>query len=221
MITSPVVPAVIPESLEDLVRQVNVLRGLPEIHVDVVDGAFVPSISWPYKNSDDVTEAKDLLSVFSLEVDLMVKNPIEAAQEWVKAGADQLIFHIETIDVDSLTKFVFEHDVTIGVAISIPTLTTDLYKYLAIADYIQVMGIEKIGYQGQSFSLRAIDKIKQIKQEYPNMPISIDGSVNATTLPQLAEFNLSRYIMGSAIVHTDNPKEAYLKFNQQLKELTS
>ena len=221
MITSPIVPAIIPESFADLVRQVNILHGLPEVHVDVVDGIFVPAVSWPYKDSDQVTQAKDLLSVFSLEVDLMVKNPLLAATQWLKAGADQLVFHIETVDVDALTNFVLEHDVTIGVAISITTPTNDLYKYLAIADYIQIMGIEKIGYQGQAFSLRCLEKIKQIKQDFPNLPISVDGSVNVSTLPILAPYKLSRYIIGSGIMGAKDPQAAYLNFTTQIKTLTN
>lgn len=214
-LSSPIVPAVIPQSFDDLVKIITQLQGLPEIHVDVVDGKFVPAVSWPYKENDDVSKAYELLRPFSLEVDLMVENPLRAAEAWLKAGADQLIFHIETIEATVLENFTYRHNVTVGVAISSDTPLENLYPYLAFVEYVQVMGIATIGTQGQPFDSSVIDRIKAIQDMYPAMAISIDGSINPSTLPQLKNLGLQRFIVGSAIVGTSHPKNAY----QELTEL--
>ncbi|PJC55956.1 hypothetical protein CO026_02900, partial [Candidatus Kaiserbacteria bacterium CG_4_9_14_0_2_um_filter_41_32] len=74
MFTSPIIPAIIPSTLSDLRQLVSRLAGLPEIHLDVVDGIFVPFISWPYNSQELPRVAKESLDVFSLEVDLMVNK---------------------------------------------------------------------------------------------------------------------------------------------------
>ena len=213
-LSSPVIPAVIPKSFDDLVRTVTMLQGLPEIHVDVVDGKFVSAISWPYIDIDEVSKALDLLRPFSLEVDLMVKDPLAAAESWLKAGADQLVFHIETIPSELLEKFTLTHNVTVGVALSSATTLENLYPYLSSVDYVQVMGIATIGAQGQPFDTTAIDRIKAIQTAYPAMTISIDGSVNKETLPHLKNLGLHRFIVGSGIVGTSNPRNAYQELTQ-------
>ena len=214
-LSSPIVPAVIPKSWDDLVCLVKQLQGLSEIHVDVVDGKFAPAVSWPYNDNADVTKAYELLRPFSLEVDLMVEKPLPAAEAWLTAGADQLLFHIETIAAPSLENFTQAHSGTIGVAISSATPVENLFPYLSFVEYVQVMGIAHIGTQGQPFDSTVIERIKTIQEKYPTMPISIDGSVNATTLLELKNLGLHRFIVGSAIVGTTNPKKSY----QELTEL--
>ncbi|MES2748785.1 MAG: hypothetical protein V4606_00085 [Patescibacteria group bacterium] len=207
--SSPIVPAIIPQSFADLQNQISKLRGLPEVHVDVVDGVFVSACSWPYSHHESVITSFQLLEPFSLEVDLMVEKPLPAALEWLKAGADQLVFHIETIAPAVLENFVQQHDVTIGVALSSNTSLETLYPYLPFIDYVQLMGIATIGAQGQPFDISVLERISVLRENHPHIPISIDGSVNAETLPQLKNFSLERYIVGSAIMGADNPREAY------------
>ncbi len=205
--SSPIVPAIIPQSFADLQNQISKLRGLPEVHVDVVDGVFVSACSWPYLHHESVITSFQLLEPFSLEVDLMVEKPLPAALEWLKAGADQLVF--QTIAPAVLENFVQQHDVTIGVALSSNTSLETLYPYLPFIDYVQLMGIATIGAQGQPFDISVLERISVLRENHPHIPISIDGSVNAETLPQLKNFSLERYIVGSAIMGADNPREAY------------
>lgn len=213
-IASPIVPAVIPQSYADLVEQVETVRGVPEIHVDVVDGKFVPFVSWPYGDMDDVSVAHGLLERFSLEVDLMVENPMVAASAWLKAGADQLVFHIETISSERLQVFVHEQAVTVGVAISSATPLEKLYPYIPFVDYVQVMGIAQIGAQGQPFDESVIKRVNALAALYPHLPLSIDGSVNKETLVQLKTLPIQRFIVGSAIMKQTNPKEAYAELTK-------
>lgn len=209
-LVSPIVPAVIPTSLEALATTVAQLVGVPELHIDVVDGVFVPAVSWPYQPAGDPTVLTKPLSTFSFEVDLMVQKPLLAAAEWLAAGAHLLVFHVETISLEDFTTFAQENaSVSVGICASQSTAEEVLAPYLAAADYVQVMGIASIGSQGQPFDERVFERIAWLRTVSPHLPISIDGAVNADTLPNIAPYKLDRYIVGSAIVQQANPKQAY------------
>jgi ribulose-phosphate 3-epimerase len=213
-ISSPIVPAIIPQSYDDLVQQVEKIKGLPEVHVDVVDGVFVPSVSWPYNGGWDVVIALGLLSQFSLEVDLMVAQPLPAAHAWLKAGADQLVFHVETISVEAFAQFTADCPVSVGISCNNDTPLPILYEYLPHADYVQCMGIATIGSQGQPFDESVIERISQIHAQYPKIALGVDGSINESTIPKLLQLGLSRFIVGSAIITAEQPKEAYAKLTK-------
>jgi len=214
MISSPIVPAVIPTSLLNLQTQITALGAVPELHLDVVDGKFVPYTSWPYTESGEVQSAKALLAIYTLEVDLMVLDPLEAAYSWLACGADRLIFHSETISPAAFSQFASTTNVTVGIAANNDTPFEDLEPYLAVADFVQVMGIAQIGAQGQAFDARALERLAQLANLYPRLPRCLDGSVNAQTLPQLLALKLDRYIMGSALMSTEDPHATYLEFSK-------
>lgn len=205
----PIVPAIIPKTLDEIKTVLPSLSFSPEIHVDVVDGKFVPFTSWPYQPSGQPTMVKDVTDEFTLEVDLMVEDPLVAADAWLKAGADMLVFHTENISVEAFTRFANSTRVSVGISAVNDTPLEELRPYLESADYIQLMGIAKIGAQGQPFDERVIDRIKEIKIEYPNLPITIDGSVNKNTIAKLAQAGADRFICGSAILGAPEPYVAY------------
>lgn len=209
MLNSPIVPAIIPQSFADLTAQIKKISHLPEVHVDVVDGVFVPYISWPYIDSAIVSGARSLLAPFSLEVDLMVEDQLAAAGAWVLAGADLLVFHAEVITPAQLERFCTEHTVTVGIAAGNDFPLEQLASYFPFVEYVQVMGIAQIGAQGQSFDERAFDRVAWIRDHYPALRISIDGSMNATTLPRVLPLKLDRIIVGSAIMGQPDPLAAY------------
>jgi ribulose-phosphate 3-epimerase len=208
----PIVPALIPTSQAEVVATTKQLRFSHEFHLDVVDGKFVSSISWPYKPDGEPLSVKAHTDAFTLEVDLMVSNPTVAAKEWVRAGADMLVFHIETIDVPSFKDCVaydIPRDVSVGVSFSGDTPLEAIFPYVEYADYIQIMGIHTIGLQGQPFEEVTFEKIKQLKEKFPETPISVDGSVNESTIKRLAKAGADRLIVGSAIVKQADKEAAY------------
>lgn len=206
----PIVPAVIPTSLQHLEDVLAQCTFSPEIHVDVVDGIFVPSLSWPYTPQGTPTQAQHTTDLFTLEVDLMVQDQLTAADAWAMAGADMLVFHIEMISPEALESFSVSHpNVTIGVSFKNSTPLASLAPYIPFADYVQVMGIEIIGVQGQPFYMPVLDVIKTIKTRFPRLPVSVDGSVNKDTIKMLSDAGADRFICGSAIVSAVHPYKAY------------
>lgn len=210
MILSPIIPAIIPQSFDDLKVQIAKISHLPEVHVDVVDGVFVPPVSWPYNTDNAIPAvARELLAPFSLEVDLMVEDQLSAATAWLAAGADQLIFHAEVISPELLESFRTQHDVTVGISSLNSMPLEQLYRYFPLVDYVQVMGIAQIGSQGLPFDESVFARIAQIQKDFPAMSISIDGSMNTTTLSRIIPLHLSRIIVGSAIMKQSDPLAAY------------
>lgn len=207
----PIVPAVIPESLVDLETKLSRLAFSSEIHIDVVDGKFVPFTSWPYEPSGSPIEIKNLTDRFTLEVDLMVNEPLKSAESWIEAGADMLVFYVESISLPDFKQFMKSAPATVGVSALNDTPMEIFLPYIEMADGVQLMGIAKIGAQGQSFDQRVFDRIRIIKQKFPQKPITIDGSVNKDTVKDLSMAGANRFIVGSAIVLAEKPHEAYLE----------
>jgi ribulose-phosphate 3-epimerase len=205
----PIVPAIIPSSLQAAIEATKEFRFSHEIHVDVVDGKFVEAISWPYDPVGEVIALKPHTDAYTLEVDLMVEKPFKAARVWEEAGADMLVFHMETVDFASFKDFIEHSGITVGISFHGETSIEAVLPYIEIADYVQIMGINKIGGQGQPFNEETFSKIERIKKEFPEKMISVDGSVNEKTITRLAKVGVDRLIVGSAIVKQSDPQAAY------------
>jgi len=206
-----IVPAVIPKSEEHLRATLASLAFSPEIHVDVVDGKFVPFVSWPYEPAGDPLSTKEETDKFTLEVDLMINNPTRLADVWLEAGADMLVFHVESVSVDDFARFVDNTKISVGISALNSTPLEKMEPYLRVADYVQLMGIAEIGTQGQPFDSRVLERIKIIKNDFANLPITIDGSINKNTIREVVEAGANRLITGSAVVLSDDPYSAYIE----------
>lgn len=205
----PIVPAFIPQSETDAKETLQALRFSPEVHLDVVDGKFTSTISWPYEPVGDSIAIKQYSDQFSLEVDLMVADPLIAAVDWVTAGADMLVFHVETVSLENFKNFEAFTHVSVGVSAHGDTPLSTLFEYAEFADCIQLMGIHEIGAQGQPFDTSVLDKIAAVKAAYPEKPITIDGSVNEHTIVKLKKAGADRFIVGSAITLQPDPAAAH------------
>lgn len=201
----PIVPAFIPESEQAVRSYLSRLGFAHEVHLDVVDGQFVPTVSWPYNPVGMPKSVQPYTDQFTLEVDLMVADPLPAAVDWVAAGADMLVFHAETITLENFQNFESFTHVTVGVCAHGATPLDTLLTYAQYADCIQLMGIAQIGAQGQPFDESVCGKIQTVKQHFPNKPITVDGSVNKDTIVRLKDAGADRFIVGSAITLQEDP----------------
>jgi len=205
----PIVPAFIPQSESDAIATLKTLQFSSEIHLDVVDGIFAPQASWPYVSGSTPKSLKSHTDHFTLEVDLMVADPLPAAVDWITAGADMLVFHTETISLENFKNFEAFTHVSVGISCHGDTSIVTLLEYAQYADYVQLMGIKQIGAQGQPFDTAVLETIHTVKQTYPDKPITVDGSVNATTIKQLRDAGADRFIVGSAITLQPDPEQAH------------
>jgi len=210
---APIVPAIIPASRDEVVKFAERLIFSRELQLDLVDGKFVESVSWPYEPIGEPLSVKPQLDAYTLEVDLMVVDPIPAASEWSKAGADMLVFHIETLDLETFKTFADSTNVSVGVSAHGDTTLDRLSEYVEYSDYIQLMGIYEIGAQGLPFDEAVLGKITKLKRRFPNKSITIDGSVNASTIVRLRAAGADRFICGSAISLQPDPEAAHAELS--------
>ncbi len=215
---TPIVPAVIPRSREEVLLVAEELRFSREFHLDLVDGKFVSDISWPYQPIGEALSVKPQLDAYTLEVDLMVEDPLTAATEWVIAGADMLVFHVETLSLGEFQSFADRTVVSVGVSAHGDTPLETLAEYATYADYVQLMGIYQIGAQGLPFDDAVLEKISYFKKRFPNLPITVDGSVNRETISRIKQAGTDRFICGSAIVKQADPEAAYKALSALINE---
>jgi ribulose-phosphate 3-epimerase len=230
-----VIPAILPKDLDDLRDKMAQVSGqAPLVQIDVCDGKFVPSKSWPYvKGGMDefarITaedEGFPFWDSLDFEIDLMVKNPEEIAHQWVMAGAKRLVLHVESAPniLDIIEKLRGEYGAAkeetfgleIGVALDIRTSNDAAYEILdmideegdSIIDFVQFMGIDNVGFQGQEFNDQVLEKISDLRNAYPNIPISVDGGVSYDNAADLISAGTTRLISGSVVFESGDIAKA-------------
>lgn len=217
-----IIPAILPKDFAEIDDKVSMVQGsVKTVQIDICDGQFVPSATWPYKKHDDTFDkllAEEVGLPFwenvNYEFDLMVNKPEEVVEQWLMVGASRIILHVESNgDIASAISKV-KDSVEIGLAINIETPIDVIEPYKDDIKFIQCMGIDNIGFQGQKFDEQVIDKIKEIKAKYPDLVVSVDGGVSLESAPSLIEAGASRLIVGSAIFNADNIFEAVQDFRR-------
>jgi len=198
------------------------------VQVDICDGHFVPSFTWPYKKHDDSFERiiheddglpgwKDL----EYEFDLMVDHPEKVIDEWVSAGASRIIIHAEAKgDVAGAIESL-QGRVEIGVALNMETPLKEIFDSRfkiqeGHVQFIQLMGIDNVGYQGQKFDEKVVGRIKEARLLFPGLPISVDGGISLENARSLADAGADRLIVGSAIFNGGNAIQALADFKEIL-----
>lgn len=216
-----IIPALIPKQAIDIAKWQTDFSFLQELHLDVVDGEFVPPVSWPYTSNESPHDVQAQIADNILEVDLMVSEQCKAAEAWHYAGAKKLVFHVEAIALDDFIECINKlSGVSIGVSSNLDTPYEKLETYLQYADYTQVMGIGSIGAQGAEFDERCLVRIKEIKQGFPLMSISVDGSMNENTIPKVGAAGGERFVVGSALLQAEDFKAQYKVLEQASTDLT-
>lgn len=208
---SPIVPAVIPTSIDDIASTIERITPFThEMQIDIVDGVFVPFTSWPYKTDASIADLSQYTKENIIEIDLMLMEPERVVREYVDAGARMVIVHLESVlNLAPIVALRKERDFKLGFSINNDTPLSVLTDVIHDADYVQLMGIAHIGSQGQPFDERVLERITILRESYPRLLISIDGSVNIETVGRLAHAGANRCVSGSAILKQENPEEAY------------
>ncbi|MCA9363841.1 hypothetical protein KC727_01320 [Candidatus Kaiserbacteria bacterium] len=205
------IPAVIPESTEQLRSVLETVAAFTtQIQVDVVDGKFVPNMSWPYHEGESTTLLREYTGRLSVEVDLMVATPELVIDAYAAAGVKRIVVHLESVtNYADIIRHRDAEGFLLGISINNDTDLSVLYQHLPQADFVQLMGIRHIGFQGQPFDTEVLARIAHVRHTHPDTPISIDGSVNKDTIRELVAVGANRLISGSALINAPSPKDAY------------
>ncbi len=198
-----IVPALLVRSKRDLADGLERLRGVSSwVQVDLVGNNYLEG-----------EEHFPLWEEFNFEVDLMLADQKEVAEDMVRLGAARIVVHAAGNGaheaIDALQAFrTGDFAVEVGVALRSTDTPEVLQEFAGLYDYVQVMGIAREGQQGQPPDERALRLIRDLRLSYPSMLIQVDGAV-APRAKELIEAGASRLVVGSAIVAADNPKAAH------------
>lgn len=178
--------------------------GADWIHIDVMDGRFVPNITI----GPMITEAVRRVTKLPLDVHLMIENPDQYIPDFAKAGADYISVHAETCPhLNRTIALIREHGAKPGVALNPATPVGVLEWVLDELDLVLIMSVNP-GFGGQSFITNSLDRIRLVKQMITALQstavIQVDGGVNAKTIKAISDAGVDSFVAGSAIFGTDD-----------------
>ena len=192
--------------------------GVHQIHVDVMDGHFVPNISM----GPLIVEAIRPKVQIPLDVHLMISRPQDYFEAFIKAGSDHVTFHVESdCDIDECISTLRQANIGVGLAISPDTPVSGVLEWLPKVDMILVMTVYP-GFGGQELIPSTLEKIpeirkceKKIQQESDErfrIQVQVDGGIDLSTIHLAAEAGADCFVAGSAIFKADNPADEIRTF---------
>ena len=209
-------PSILSANFTKLGEEINEITsaGINHIHIDVMDGHFVPNISMGLPILKSIRGITDAF----LDVHLMISNPLEYVERFIYAGADGVTFHLEACEDEeeilTIIETIRKLEKKVGMSIKPKTKAEDIYKYLEHIDLALIMTVNP-GFGGQKFMMDMLPKIeeisKYIKKHNLTTKIQVDGGINADTFPLVLNSGVDNIVIGSAIFK-NNIKESVSKF---------
>lgn len=203
-------PSILSADFANLARDIEVVTegGAHALHVDVMDGHFVPNITI----GPPVVAAIKQVTNLPLDVHLMIEKPERFVPDFIKAGADLLSVHIEACPhIHRTLGMIKTAGLKAGVAINPGTPLGSLSEVLSLVDYILIMSVNP-GFGGQSFIPESIDKINRLstvlRSRNISAKISVDGGVSESNARELVLAGARLLIAGSSVFNTPDPAEA-------------
>ncbi len=200
-----VAPSILACDFSNMASELSKINNADMVHIDVMDGHFVPNITF----GPDVVKSLRKHSSLVFDVHLMVSEPYKYIDRFSECGADIITFHIESDSniMDTINK-IRSNNKKVGLAIKPNTHISDIYNYLKYIDMVLVMTVEP-GFGGQSFINNQVEKIKKIKEkinEYNlnNIEIEVDGGINLETAKISHNYGADICVAGTSLFHSKN-----------------
>ncbi len=208
---SLIAPSILSADFCHLAEAVEAVSNADWLHVDVMDGRFVPNLTFGYP----MMEALGRCTTLPLDVHLMIQEPLAHAPRFAQAGASSITFHLEACPppvvqktLEALAPF---PQVKRGLALRPITKAEAILPYLEGLDMVLVMTVEP-GYSGQKFLEGQLDTIAQVRayiQRYnPRCLLEVDGGINADTAPKVLAAGADVLVAGSAVYGAPDPRAA-------------
>jgi len=203
--------------LGDAIRAVQ-QGGVSTLHVDVMDGHFVPNISIGVPVVASLRKATRL----TLDVHLMIENPERYIEAFAAAGADMISIHQEaTVHLDRALTMVHEHGCRPGAVINPATPVAVLSEVFGKIDHVLVMSVNP-GFGGQAFipgALRKISELREVRERYNHtFRIQVDGGIGPDNVTQVVRAGAQILVAGTSIFHTPDPAQAVRAMLHQANE---
>jgi ribulose-phosphate 3-epimerase len=214
-----IAPSILASNFAKLGEEVHAVEegGADLIHVDVMDGHFVPNISIGIPVVASLRKATRL----PLDVHLMIEQPERYIADFVRSGANRVLIHQEaTVHLDRALAMIHEQGAEAGAAINPATPVATLTEVLNKVETVLVMSVNP-GFGGQKFIPGAIEKIRQLNQlraRYnASFRIAVDGGVDLANLAELAQAGANTFVAGTSIFHQSDPAAA----TRQMRKLAA
>jgi ribulose-phosphate 3-epimerase len=188
--------------------------GVEGLHLDVMDGHFVPNLTYGPPIVAAVRSCSDL----PIDVHLMISNPAAYLSEFVEAGADSLTIHLEAVpDPKPVLRQIRALGAAAGLAINPPTPLSEADPFLGDCDLLLIMSVMP-GFGGQRFDATALDKLRSMRvRSEGSLLIEVDGGVNNATIGDCAEAGATHFVVGSAIFRERDYCEAVKGLKERAK----
>ena len=203
-----IAPSILNSDFSRLGEEIGRIKTADWVHVDIMDGHFVPNLSF----GPDITATVDKLTDQPLDVHLMIEEPETWVDRYIDAGADTVIFHVEaTEDPVALARHLREKGVRAAFSLRPGTPLEDYLDVLDEFDQVLVMSVEP-GFGGQSFMPDQLEKVRTLRREIAErglkLTVEIDGGINAETIREAAAAGVDAFVAGSAVYKSDDPAAA-------------
>ena len=207
-----VAPSILSADFGNLERDIKMIdRSAAEwVHIDVMDGVFVPNISFGFPIVKPVRKATDK----TLDVHLMIVNPEKYVKRFVEAGANYVTFHHEACtDPRATIAEIKAAGAKAGVSIKPATAAEEIFDYLDELDMVLVMSVEP-GFGGQSFMPNSLDKARTLRKEINekgyNCLIEIDGGISAENAREVFDAGVDVIVAGSSVFGAEDQEQAII-----------
>ena len=213
-------PTILPSLLlcdfANLEKEVRLLEeaGVDCLHLDVMDGTFVPNMSYGMPIVSAIRKVTDL----TLDVHLMIRDPNTFASQFVDSGADLITFHIEALPQPSdLLSRIRSQGVAAGLAINPSTEMSHVLPWVSECDLVLVMSVEA-GFGGQAFNPIALERLSALrKANGPDLLLEVDGGVNLKTVGQCTANGADLLVVGSAIFREADYCQAMTRLRREMQ----
>ena len=207
-----VAPSILSADFGNLERDIKMIdRSEAEwVNIDVMDGVFVPNISFGFPVMKPVRKATSKV----LDVHLMIVEPEKYVKRFAEAGADYVTFHHEACaDPKAVVAEIKSAGAKAGVSVKPATPVEEVFPYLAELDMVLVMSVEP-GFGGQSFMPHSLDKVRALRKEISekgyNCLIEIDGGITSNNAGEVYGAGVDVIVAGSSVFNSENPEQAII-----------